>query len=252
MPQLCRAPRAIRADERRQHLIDIARQLFGEQGFHSTGMAQIAKASAIGIGQIYRDFGGKEDIIAAIAETDLAAFLDEDGLCAAVRAGDRAAVRGWIGRFLDADEPLEKCRMMAEIHAEASRNARVAEINRSIDGRVRATLVAALTALAPDGRDAAEIGRLADLVMTLGMGLVNRRLTDPALDADALAATVNRIVDGEIDALHVDAAQAACAAPSSTSGSCSAATPSSSAASSRARSPASAAVIPNRAATSGA
>ena len=45
-----------RADLRRSHLLETARQLFAERGFHQTGMAQIAAASGIKVGQIYRDF----------------------------------------------------------------------------------------------------------------------------------------------------------------------------------------------------
>ena len=59
--------------------MDVARTLFTEQGFHRTGVAQIAAASGIKVGQIYRDFADKEAIVAAIVESDLAAFLQRHG-----------------------------------------------------------------------------------------------------------------------------------------------------------------------------
>ena len=71
--------RAGRATQRRAHILEISRRLFIENGFHGTGVAQIASASGIKVGQIYRDFASKEDIIAAIAARDLTRFLDEAG-----------------------------------------------------------------------------------------------------------------------------------------------------------------------------
>ena len=72
----CTAPS--RADARRDKLLDAARTLFAERGFHSTGVAQIASASGVKVGQIYRDFANKEEIVAAIAVRDLEQFLAED------------------------------------------------------------------------------------------------------------------------------------------------------------------------------
>jgi AcrR family transcriptional regulator len=193
--------RASRAQERRQHLIDVARRLFSERGFHATGVAQIATASGIKVGQIYRDFQSKEDIVAAIVEIDLAAFLDEDALSDAIEAGDRTAVRNWIGRLMPVDEPIESCRMMAEIMAEAARNARIADIHRAIDRHIRGLAVQALTALAPDPDQAAERARLAELIIAMSLGLADRRIVAPEVDASGLVALMNRIVDDQIAAM---------------------------------------------------
>ena len=56
-------------------MLDTARKLFIENGFHGTGVAQIAARSGIKVGQIYRDFSSKEDIIAAIVNSDCRSFL---------------------------------------------------------------------------------------------------------------------------------------------------------------------------------
>ena len=41
---------------RREKIVSAARRLFIANGFHATGVAQIAKESGIAVGQIYRDF----------------------------------------------------------------------------------------------------------------------------------------------------------------------------------------------------
>ncbi len=59
-----------RAEMRRQRVMQAARKLFIENGFHATGMAQVAKMSGVAIGQIYRDFASKEEIVVALVEAD--------------------------------------------------------------------------------------------------------------------------------------------------------------------------------------
>lgn len=204
--QAGRACRATRADQRRGHLLGVARTLFTEHGFHATGVAQIAAVSGIRVGQIYRDFSGKEEIIAALVEADLADFLDEEGLAAALARGEPAAIRAWIDRLVRVDEPIEECRLMAEIVAEAGRNPRIAEVHHAIDARVRASLAAALAALVPGEDRTGQRARLTDLVMVFGTGLMNRRIADPALDLRGLVEHVDRLIDREIAALRDDAA----------------------------------------------
>lgn len=193
--------RATRASTRRQHLLDVARRLFTEHGFHATGVAQIASESGIKVGQIYRDFQSKDDIIAALVEADLAEFLEEDSLTQAVERDDFAAVRGWIGRFIDVREPIEECRLMAEINAEAGRNPRIAELQHAVNARIRANLTRALVALEPDESRARCRALLVDLILTLGTGLMVQRLSVPGLAAEALAAHMGRLIDREIAGL---------------------------------------------------
>lgn len=195
------APQASRADLRRQHLLETARALFIAHGFHQTGVAQIAAASGIKVGQIYRDFHAKEDIIAAICEADVAEWLDEDMLARAVEAGDLAAVRVWMGRFLDNDESEEECRLMTEIVAESARNARIAELNRAVDIRIRSSLSAALKAIAPGDAHEEERSSLVDFILALGIGIMTRRAFDPALKVEPLLRYVSAIIDDKIDAL---------------------------------------------------
>ena len=160
-----------RAAERRQHILDTSRRLFIENGFHRTGVAQISAVSGVKVGQIYRDFSSKEDIIAAIALRDLSQFLDEAGLERAIQAGDMAAVRQWILAFVTYDEDVDGYRLMPEIMAESSRNPRIARLQEEISGRVKHALAMALAAWAPGRSRETARSELADLILTLGGGL---------------------------------------------------------------------------------
>src|SRR3546814_13027310 len=112
-------------------------------------MAQIASASGIAIGQNYRDFANKEAIIAAICEADLGGWLEEEKLEAAVAAGDRDAILGWIEK-IDTDTPTrEDRRLMCELLADVGGNPIIAEINRNADVRLPAHLAAGPVSLAP-------------------------------------------------------------------------------------------------------
>ncbi len=193
-PSACRATRA---DDRRRHLIDVARKLFTEHGFHATGVAQIAAASGIRVGQIYRDFSGKEDIVAAIVAEDVAAFLDEEGLAAALAAGDSAAIRDWIDRFVRFDKSDDKCRLASEIAAEAARNDRIAAIQHDVDAKLKAMLTAAFEALTPADACGERCAGTAALVLALGKGLMYRRLVDPGGEA-VLMARVEAVIDREM------------------------------------------------------
>lgn len=160
-----------RADQRRRHLLDVARRLFIAGGFHGTGIAQIACASGIKVGQIYRDFGSKEDIIAAIAMADLAHFLNEAGLERAIAAGDIAGIHDWVLSFVSPYERAEDYLLIPEIMAEAVRNPRIAQAHREMHDRIRQTMMAALAAYAPGETRESVRADLAGFILTLSAGL---------------------------------------------------------------------------------
>ena len=189
-----------RADQRRRHLLDVARRLFVQQGFHQTGIAQIAAESGIKVGQIYRDFESKEAIIAAICEMDVAAWLEEDVLAAAVEQNDVPAIRGWLARFNQPDDG-DQCRLLAEIMAEGGRNERVAASHRAMDSRVLSGLSAALVAIAPPQSDRAAIEALAQLIMTFGIGMASRRVVLGDVGSRAASRLMERFLTSEMATL---------------------------------------------------
>ena len=140
-----------------------------------------------------------------MAEVDISDFLDEASLRAAVDAKDKVAIRAWVDRFVSIDDTVEECRMFTEILAEVGRNPRIADIHRRIDCRMRKCLAAALEALAL-ASPVSEREALSDLIMVLGMGMMVRRVIDPALDWVVISRQVGAIVDSTLDRLRQDGA----------------------------------------------
>lgn len=196
--------RAAKAMKRRDHILEISRDLFVKHGFHGTGVAQIAAATGVKVGQIYRDFSCKEDIIAALARRDFSQFLDEVNLNEAIAAGDRAAIREWILSFTRYDEDVDGYRLMPEIMAESARNPRIALLQEEMRAQVRGALIAALAACAPDDRLAPLLGDLADLIATLGSGLCQWIVMAErnGRGHQILCAQLRSIVERELDALE--------------------------------------------------
>ena len=199
--QCSMASRATRSQARCDHFLAVARNLFATNGFHRTGMAQLATASGVKVGQIYRDFASKEDIVAAIVEDDLGNFLEEDTLRDAVETRDEEGVRRWLSNFFAAKhDEADDHRLMPEILAEAHRNPRIAALQEAIETRVRASLVSALHALVPAAPDDARHA-LVDLILALGLGLHHRRLVESREVTERLAIRMRAIVDRELGAL---------------------------------------------------
>lgn len=74
------APKIVDKPSRKTELAAIALDLFVEQGFESTSIAQIAKAAGIGKGTIYEYFESKESLILASLEVWMAQLEQASGL----------------------------------------------------------------------------------------------------------------------------------------------------------------------------
>lgn len=190
-----------RMDVRRGKIIAAARHLFAENGFHNTGIAQISKLSGVLVGQIYRDFANKEEIVAEIVERDLQPYLSDERLDRAVEAGDAQGVRAWIAYFIAGDDTHDS-RLVAEIIAESTRNDRIAAIFRSVQVRLQRTIVAALEMLAPQPEKARRRAILADVILTMSGGIFQRRMAQSGPIAPDLIAALTGAIYREIDLLR--------------------------------------------------
>ncbi|KQM28023.1 hypothetical protein ASE57_06810 [Sphingomonas sp. Leaf11] len=179
----------------------MARRLFAEQGFHGTGVAQLAAESGIKVGQIYRDFADKEAIVAAIVESDLAIFLNDQDMTRAIQTRDIPVLREWLREFLRCGSDGEPDPLFAEIMAEAARNDRIRVIAHSINRSVSGALMRVLVALAPDDSQAEERSRLCDMILTMGAGVLYRRIGDPDFEEAATFRRLIAVLDAHVDAL---------------------------------------------------
>jgi AcrR family transcriptional regulator len=71
-------------DEKRERVLDLATEVFTEQGL-DVPMPRIAAAAGVGIGSLYRSYRSKEDLVAALLVRQLGLLREE-----VLEAGDRA------------------------------------------------------------------------------------------------------------------------------------------------------------------
>ena len=139
-------------------------------------------------GNLYRYFPSKEAIVEGLCLADqvgrsesFAALASATDLRAAMRAALREHVLGCAP---------EKARMIVEIWAESSRNARVAAFTRELDRDVIEGLVGLIDLAKSRGAAAAHLdARFAARVMsTLVAGLFKRKALEPSFDVKAESA----------------------------------------------------------------
>ena len=70
----------LRSRARRDQILSAAAKLFGENGFHGSSMAELAKRAGMSVGHIYHYFENKDAIIEALVDREmeeLSGLLDE-------------------------------------------------------------------------------------------------------------------------------------------------------------------------------
>jgi TetR/AcrR family transcriptional regulator, repressor for uid operon len=150
---------------RRAEIVAAAERCFVKRGFHRSSMQNIAAASGLSMGLLYRYFANKEAIIEAAAEQDQALAL-----ASIVRlpvAGN--VIEVWVSLI------TEMARAAAEPDYAALANEVIAEASRS--AKLRARLQANDAALADAIKNKLEAQHQAGAIATL---------EDPALAAEAL------------------------------------------------------------------
>jgi AcrR family transcriptional regulator len=94
--------RARQAEETRQLLISVARQLFTERGYAATSIEDIIQRAGVARGALYHHFSGKEALFRAVYDT-VQADVVAGVMAAALGAQEPwGAVRAGLSAFLDA------------------------------------------------------------------------------------------------------------------------------------------------------
>lgn len=192
-----------RARARRERIIAAARSLFAQHGFDRTGMAQIARESQVLVGQIYRDFASKEDLIAAIVERDISGLLDDPEL-AAVEAGQTEQLDQWVRRFVARGLDDDMRKILSDILSEGTRNPRIASILTQIHEQLHRRITHAALIWLPQPERSAERALLADLILTLTGAIHHRQILGLGVDR-AISTRVVAIVEAEIDRMKANA-----------------------------------------------
>lgn len=167
----------------RERIINAARLLFGAKGFHPTTTAELAAEASVSMGQIYRHFDAKSDIVLAIVEQNVHNRLAQmDALFDAVESGNCSIFEAFK-TISEISLALDDGSLSYEILAEAVRNASVAEkletLTTFFQAGVRRLAVLARPDIAPGDLDA-----YVDIMIACFVGLGLRTALNASVDVD--------------------------------------------------------------------
>lgn len=193
------------AEARRQQVLDAAKTCFREHGFHSAGMALIAKTSGMSVGHIYHYFDNKEALIEAIVaadEAETAARLESFRLSDDVFQTMIDQVDHGLARSMDSSNSA----LLMEVLAEAGRNERIAQIveasDKTLQKQLQTLVATAWQSLHPDRVKPScdHFAAQATLIAAIFDGLRIRSIRHPHLDREAvvnlLRPVLKRILEG--------------------------------------------------------
>jgi len=169
-----RPPKDLRDLQRRDQIVEAARDCVVRHGFHGASMGEIAAAANMSVGQIYRYFQSKEAIVHAIVERIVEQrerfMVDSAGRPNVAQEMAEHLVAGGLEEFRQGDL------LMLEISAEATRNPAVREIVERADQRLCERAVADFRREHPQ-LDPSEASARVELLVVLFEGTLLRRLT---------------------------------------------------------------------------
>ncbi len=185
-----------RAQARRQQVLTAAAECFRRRGFHGASMAEIAKTAGMSAGHIYNLFENKDDVIAAIVERDrdeivrrIEETLDGDDVAGAMLAAVEDS-------FHEPEREAEAA-LNLEVLAEASRNARLAQVVVESETTIRhKAMVLIRMALGPaaDTLPVDEIEARASVLGALFNGLMVLNVSQPNLNQAAVTRVMQRVM----------------------------------------------------------
>ena len=178
------------APRRIKQVLEAAETCFRRHGFHATSMAEMAVEANMSVGHIYRYFSGKDDIITAILERDVAATL------ASFEAADEREGGGSTD-FLDrlreiaVRKAMPHCSVLSlEILAEAARNPKAADVVRQARHGVTQHLCTLLRTTRGEGLSEQDAAEMVDMLVRLVESIAFRVATSRECSADAEVALV--------------------------------------------------------------
>lgn len=179
-------------ERRRGEILAAAEACFVAKGFHQTSMQDIARASGLSMGLLYRYFESKSAIIRAFSALDrdhliagIAALAEAPGLDG---AGFVAGLAGLLGQELDAMRDDDTFRLTTEVLSESTRDEVLRESFAAKELQLAATLADAIARQQSGGRLDRDLtpDQAAQLVLSMVDGLGVRAFIDRRLDQRAL------------------------------------------------------------------
>lgn len=125
----------MRAPERRAQLLDVARRVFGNSGFHGVSMEDVAKEAGITKPILYDHFSSKKDLYLALLDEDLADLNDKVREALDSPVGNRERIRRSFQAYFDfVDDQADGFRLLMQetVGAERDFRERVGEVRDAI------------------------------------------------------------------------------------------------------------------------
>lgn len=173
-------------DGGRSKVVSAARAIFLQKGFHQTSMAELSDRADVSVGQIYRLFRNKGEMIAAIIQEDtnariasLAALRDD------VSRGSLTAHQAFQRAALEALEGGQEA-LTFEILAEGFHNPFVGDVIGMLCERYRAMLSEIIVSACAD-ITGSKLLAAEEMLLAILFGLGNRSLSRPPLSAEDTA-----------------------------------------------------------------
>ncbi len=177
----------------RERIIDAARKLFGAKGFRSTTTAELAAEASVSMGQIYRHFASKDDIVLAIVEQNSHERLSQMNAVFEAVEGGRCSIFEAVKAIAEISLCPDDASLTYEIMAEANRNPHVTEkVERLIafyTGGIRRLATLARPDVSDDYLDA-----YVDIMMACFIGLGFRTTLEKSFDPDHSSTRVARLL----------------------------------------------------------
>ncbi len=183
-----------RAAARRRQVLDAAEECFVRGGFHSTGMAEISRASGMSVGHIYNYFDNKESVIIALVDREMMKVLTRFREIGSGRERFVEELKTVLRERIAEDSDTCQAAFIRDLTAEMGRNEALTTAVREFDRRIREELGALCRVHKPDLSEARVKARIEVLLLLLhGYGM--RCICSPQIDAEAYTAEVDALID---------------------------------------------------------
>jgi AcrR family transcriptional regulator len=182
--------RRMRAPERRQQLLDVARKVFGRKGYHTVTMDAVAKEAGVTKPILYDHFPSKRELYLALLEADLANLKERLREALESRTGNRERIRGSFQAYFDfVDDHAEGFRLLMQEAVGGEREF------RDMVGRFRDGILTQVTdVIVRESKGALDRERAEDVALGLiGMAEL-AALRDPGAPKEERSRTVDTLV----------------------------------------------------------
>jgi AcrR family transcriptional regulator len=129
------ARRRMRAPERREQLLEVARRMFGNEGFHAVSMDSVAREAGVTKPILYDHFPSKRDLYLALLDATLDALQEDVRAALDAPIGNRERIRASFQAYFDfVDDQAEGFRLLMQetVGAEDAFRQRVEEVRAEI------------------------------------------------------------------------------------------------------------------------